>query len=164
MTEYIKVEHAFLAYERAPDTAERFRTYGEFTKVGKAWSGKEVVELYNRTAATQGKEPVKRFMNREAGMKRLWGLIQELPVTPQHALPSATADVANKQASKKDTVLRMVQQPAGATLDEIMSATGWQAHSVRGFLSVQRKEYDIERIKRTDEQLAYYATKKPAGA
>jgi hypothetical protein len=158
MTEYSKTDNTFIAYERAPADAERFRTYGEFNRLGKEWTGKTLVDRYNHLAAHQGKEPVKRFMNRDAGMKRLWGLIQELPVQP--AYPPASAAVTSDRASKKDTVLRMVQEPRGATLDEIMSATGWQAHSVRGFLSVQRKEYDIERIKRPDDLLAYYATKK----
>ena len=34
---------------------------------------------------------------------------------------------------KSATVLTMLEQ--GATIQELMSATGWQAHSVRGFLS-----------------------------
>jgi hypothetical protein len=29
----------------------------------------------------------------------------------------------------------MLRQPDGATLDDLMVATEWQAHSVRGFLS-----------------------------
>ena len=30
----------------------------------------------------------------------------------------------------------MMQRGKGATLDEIMEATGWQRHTVRGFVSV----------------------------
>jgi hypothetical protein len=30
----------------------------------------------------------------------------------------------------------MMKRPRGATLAEIMEATGWQAHTVRGFVSI----------------------------
>lgn len=42
---------------------------------------------------------------------------------------------APAQESKKDTVITLLRRGNGATLDELMSATGWQAHSVRGFIS-----------------------------
>jgi hypothetical protein len=32
-------------------------------------------------------------------------------------------------------VLALLRRPQGATLKEMMQATGWQPHSVRGFLS-----------------------------
>ena len=37
--------------------------------------------------------------------------------------------------SKSDRVLSLLNQASGATLDELMKATKWQAYSVRGFLS-----------------------------
>lgn len=50
--------------------------------------------------------------------------------------PKATADLKpTPGATKAATVLTMLQQPNGATLDALQQATGWQAHSVRGFLS-----------------------------
>jgi hypothetical protein len=37
--------------------------------------------------------------------------------------------------SKQDQIVALLQQPGGATLDGLVKATGWQKHSVRGFLA-----------------------------
>jgi hypothetical protein len=37
--------------------------------------------------------------------------------------------------SKQDQILVLLRQPGGATLDALVKATGWQKHSVRGFLA-----------------------------
>ena len=37
-----------------------------------------------------------------------------------------------RENSKQAAVLRMLQRPEGATVQQIVDATGWQAHTVRG--------------------------------
>jgi hypothetical protein len=41
--------------------------------------------------------------------------------------------------SKIDTVIALVSRPEGAKLDELMQATGWVRHTVRGALSSSLK-------------------------
>ena len=40
-----------------------------------------------------------------------------------------------KSISKQDQVLTLLRRQDGASIDEIVVATDWQPHSVRGFLS-----------------------------
>ena len=61
--------------------------------------------------------------------------------TPLKAEPAPKAAGAKKTAitprggTKTDTILDLLKRPAGVTLKELVKATSWQPHSVRGFLS-----------------------------
>ncbi|MGI8959280.1 MAG: DUF3489 domain-containing protein [Bryobacteraceae bacterium] len=58
--------------------------------------------------------------------------------------------------SKAAQVCTLLERPDGATLDEIQAATGWQAHTVRGFLSrTGAKHGRIVRTLRRNGERAY---------
>jgi hypothetical protein len=68
-----------------------------------------------------------------------------------------TADGA-RDGSKAAKVLELLKRPGGASLNEIMKATEWQAHSVRGFLSgTLRKKLGltVESTKAEDGERTY---------
>ena len=41
-----------------------------------------------------------------------------------------------ERTNKKAEVIAMMKRASGATLEAIMHETGWQAHTVRGFVSI----------------------------
>jgi hypothetical protein len=58
--------------------------------------------------------------------------------------------------SKSAAVAKLLSRPKGATVDEMMSVTGWQPHSVRAFLSGLRKRgLLLIREERKDGRSAY---------
>jgi hypothetical protein len=62
--------------------------------------------------------------------------------------------------TKQSHVIAMLQSPAGATIAAMMKATGWQQHSVRGFLAgVVRKRLKLKlRSKKVDGERTYRIT------
>ena len=50
---------------------------------------------------------------------------------------------APRAESKGAKILEMIGRAKGATLAEIMKAISWQAHSVRGFLSIAAKKHSL---------------------
>lgn len=49
--------------------------------------------------------------------------------------PAPVTNRKPRSSTKQDQVLAMLRSPTGVTIAAIMKATGWQKHSVAGFLS-----------------------------
>jgi hypothetical protein len=47
----------------------------------------------------------------------------------------AKSSKTTRDGSKTANILDLLKRPGGVTANELMKATGWQSHSVRGFLS-----------------------------
>lgn len=77
-----------------------------------------LVAIWNKLP---GVKPVRKFTNRATALRRIWAAAQALE-----------SGIRN---TKSELVIGMLRQPSGCTVDQIMAATGWQAHSVRAFLS-----------------------------
>jgi len=54
--------------------------------------------------------------------------------TPAKKAPRSARNDA-REGSKTAAVLELLKRPGGASAKELLKATGWQPHSLRGFLS-----------------------------
>ena len=93
--------------------------------------------------------------------------------TPRHAAPTKArtkTGPAKKKArptrkiperSKTDTILGLLRRRNGVMLTTIMAATGWQAHSVRGFISlaISRRGLEISSVRNAAGERVYRLVK-----
>ena len=164
---------AFPAAEQIPEGQEHFASKKELAKLAANWPGDRLVQIWNSFAGVAGfganLKPVKKFTDRKSAVARIWKAIQQLdaPAAPQGADVAPKAKRSRKAAkakdaapvaregSKKAIVLELLRRKEGATLAEIRKATGWQNHSIRGFISGTTKKMGlkVESTKRGDERV-----------
>jgi len=121
------------------------------------------------------KEPKMNASEKQVSDNAAEGRVPKTRATKRRA-PAATAPKAGKKpkihskppaAARRGTktakILALLRRPAGASLSELRKATGWQAHSVRGFLSgaVKKKMgLHIDSVARDDGERVYRVASK----
>ncbi len=63
-----------------------------------------------------------------------------------------------REGSKKSEVIDLMRRSQGATLAEIMELTGWQAHTVRGFVSgtlIKKLSLNVESFRSNEKERTY---------
>ena len=168
----INAENNITAYADAPaDTTgtEVFASERDLAKAAAAWPSARLVEIWN---SLTGIVPVKKFTDRKSAAARIWKQIQHLTPAPAPQPPKAAPKKAKavngatkgnnastaRDGSKKATVLDLLRRPAGASLADIMTETGWQAHTVRGFISgtlTKKMGLTVESLRGEDKVRTY---------
>ena len=166
--------------------AEYFGTPQELAKLVASWPRTRPVEIWNSFAGVApftALKPVKKFTDRKAAVARIWEAVQVLPanvakpaahVAPEkgkrnkdaakskrrHTEPAAAKDAVTiaREGSKKSEVIDLMRRSQGATLLEIMELTGWQAHTVRGFVSgtlIKKLGLNVDSFRSNEKERTY---------
>jgi hypothetical protein len=168
------------------DRSTTFTNEKEMAKLTADWPVSRLIDIWNSFAGVApftDLKPVKKFTDRKAAVTRIWKAVERLArdvaqpaadVAPvkgtakkspskrnrRHtARPGAKKSAAGARAgSKKGEVIDLLRRPSGATLAEIIELTGWQPHTVRGFVSgtlVKKMRLRVESFRTDEKERAY---------
>ena len=122
----------------------------EWEALAAAWPLQRLVEIWN---SLPGVTPVRKFTSRQIAVERLWRVLEDPAVDRQNK--TSKQKPSFREGSKAAQVYGLLCRPEGATLREIQQATGWQSHSVRGFLSasIRKQGRTVRSFQRADERV-----------
>ena len=140
-------------------SAGQFASAEELAAVAASWPVSKLVAIWN---ALPGVVPVNRFTDRKTAIRRIWQALAEAAgevstSTVRRSRARARKPLA-RPSSKKACVIALLRERGGASLSDIMAATGWQAHTVRAFISrtlVRQARLKITSSRRPDGQRVY---------
>jgi hypothetical protein len=140
---------------RAPRGALRSCPAGLIAEVGLRWCGARPSSTERRISMS--KSAKKRSPSKSASSAP--------SATPARRTAGDTRPESVNSGSKQSRVITMLESPAGATIVALLKATGWQPHSVRGFLAgVVRKRLKLELgSTKVDGTRVYRITRRDAG-
>jgi hypothetical protein len=182
----IDTENNIAAHAGVPGDADNLQSFAsekELAKLAAEWPGSRLAEIWNSFAGVapfDDLKPVKKFTDRKAAVARIWAAVQRLSPdgaqpapdvapakgsakkSPTKAAESAPAKHgADERSNKKAEVITMMKRAKGATLAEIVEATGWQKHTIRGFVSIlgSKGGVTVESSKNTAGERSYRIVK-----
>jgi hypothetical protein len=91
--------------------------------------------LVARRPANVATTKTKAARKAKPAKKTLKGRTKAQAAKPEVAKPKVATPKAARDGSKTAKILDLLKRPGGATSKELMKATGWLPHSVRGYLS-----------------------------
>ena len=105
----------------------------EWEAMAGQWPLKRLVAIWN---GLPGVTPVEKFTSRQIALERIWRALE----FPEQARRKATAKGSKpklqfREGSKAAQAYALLCRPEGVTVGELQTLTGWQRHTVRGFLS-----------------------------
>lgn len=84
---------------------------------------------------------------------------------PMKAALDAVAKMPVRKESKLEAVIQLLSRPEGATIEDMVAATGWQKHTIRSALShalAKKRGYEIVSDKPKGEQRIYKIASGPS--
>ena len=57
--------------------------------------------------------------------------------------PKPTPKPETKKVTKKQMLVDLISRPHGASINELMEATGWQKHTCRGVIANEKKKREL---------------------
>jgi Protein of unknown function (DUF3489) len=88
--------------------------------------------------------------------KRVRRMAREPKSLEAHGDATATTATATKSASKANLVLNLLKRPEGATIPQLVVATGWLPHTTRAALTgLKKKGHAVTSSRATDEDRVY---------
>ena len=124
-------------------------TAEDLATLASTWPGSRLVEIWNNLP---GVVPVRKFTDRKTAIRRIWKALSARKVTAENETDPATP----ARNTKTQQILALLNRPSGATLQELMSVTGWRPHSIRGFVSGQlakKRGIRVHSFKRNGERV-----------